>query len=368
MNIYIETQKLLRPLSQVIGVVEKRQTLPILGNVLLQQTDGVLTLVGTDLETELTTSISDVKGEDGATTVSARKLYDICRSLPEDSEVQLELGSDNKMKVSAGKSRFTLQTLPAGDFPKLETSDWDYEFELPEPALSGLLAKTAFAMAQQDVRYFLNGLLLEINTGKLRAVATDGHRLARSEIDIEGVEAERVQRIVPRKAVLEMTRFLSDSDSQSAKIDINPGHLRVRSDNLVFISKLIDGRFPDYEKVIPNNLSRHLNLNRKSLIEILSRAAILSNEKFRGVSIMLENGVLRVSSHNPDQEEAMDEMAVEYDGDPVEIGFNVGYLLEALRVLTSEVVDFGLQDSNTSCTVTELDDEDTLYLIMPMRL
>lgn len=368
MNIQIEIQRLIKSLSQVIGVVEKRQTLPILGNILLNQSNGLLTLVGTDLETEITTQIDNVSGQDGAATVSARKLYDICRSLPEDAQIKLELGSDGKMKVNAGKSQFTLQTLPADNFPKLETSDWDYEFSISEPNLSGLFARTSFAMAQQDVRYFLNGLLLEINTGKLRAVATDGHRLARSEIDIQGVEADRVQRILPRKAVLEMTRFLSDDEDQSAKIDINPGHIRVRSGNLIFISKLIDGRFPDYEKVIPNNLSRHLNVPRQALIEILSRVAILSNEKFRGVSITLENGVLRVSSHNPDQEEASDEMPIDYQGETVEIGFNVGYLLEALKVLSSNDVDFGLQDPNTSCTVNAPDDEDTLYLIMPMRL
>ena len=368
MNINIRKEQLETPLSQVIGVVEKRQTLPILGNVFLSLENGTLTLVGSDLETEITTRVQNVNGGDGKITVSARKLFDICRSLPNDAVIDLELEENNKMTVKAGKSRFTLQTLPADDYPRLEESNWNHEFYLEEQALHGLLNRTSFSMAQQDVRYFLNGLLFELNQNELVTVATDGHRLAKTRLPYTDLGIDGVQCIIPRKAVIEMSKFLATDSEQQISLKLNASHIFVESGNFTFISKLIDGRFPDYEKVIPSNLDKHVLIDRANLIDILNRAAILSNEKFRGVSLSLADNVLKVSSHNPDQEHANDEMSIDYTGDEIEIGFNVNYLLEALKACQSDNINLGLLDPNTSCTFHAEEDEDTLYLIMPMRL
>ncbi len=368
MNINIQKETLEKPLSQVIGVVEKRQTLPILGNVYIELEQGTLTLVGSDLETEITTKVENVSGQDGKTTVSARKLFDICRSLKNEAILTLATESEGKMIVSAGKSRFTLQTLSADDYPRLEETQWKNEFSLQQKQLNNLLTKTSFSMAQQDVRYFLNGLLLEIHNDHILSVATDGHRLAKTQISTEGTGVEFVQSIVPRKAVLEIGKFLDAGSEDPVDVKLNASHISITSGNFMFISKLIDGRFPDYEKVIPANLDKHIIINRENLIEILSRAAILSNEKFRGVSLALDNNLLQVRSHNPDQEHAKDEMEVNYSDTAIEIGFNVSYLLEALRACDSENIDLGLLDPNTSCTFHAEGSNDTLYLIMPMRL
>lgn len=368
MNINIQKETLEKPLSQIIGVVEKRQTLPILGNVYLQLEQSKLTLIGSDLETEITTRIDNISGDDGKTTVSARKLYDICRSLPSESQLSLIVEEDNKMVVKAGKSRFTLQTLSAVDYPRLEETQWKQEFSLSEKQLSSLLTQTSFSMAQQDVRYFLNGLLIEIRNDQILSVATDGHRLAKTQINVEPLGIELVQSIVPRKAVLEIGKFLDAGSEEKVDIKLNSSHILIQSGNFLFISKLIDGRFPDYEKVIPANLDKHVIIDRTKLIEILNRAAILSNEKFRGVSLSVDQNVLTVHSHNPDQEHAKDEMDVNYTGDAIEIGFNVNYLLEALKACNSKEIDLGLLDPNTSCTFHGADSDETLYLIMPMRL
>ncbi len=366
MKLSIERDRLLKPLSQVSSVVERRQTLPILGNVYLRFDDRSLVLTGTDLETEVTTQIDNVDGGDGECTVTARKFYDICRALPEDAVIELEATGD-RVQIKSGKSRFSLQTLAAPNFPRLETERWDCEFKVEQGKLKQLIDNTAFSMAQQDVRYYLNGLLLETEVQTLRAVATDGHRLAMSEIGIEGDAGESRQLIVPRKAVLELGRYLEESTA-SATVAMNPNHICVKVGPLVFTSKLIDGRFPDYEKVIPKNLSTHLEIERGELHDILARAAILTNEKFKGVRLNLSAKRLVVSAVNPDQEEASDEMVVDYEGGALEIGFNVGYLMEALRILGGEKVDLGLQDPNSSCTVRAPGDESTLYLVMPMRL
>ena len=368
MNINILKETLEQPLSQVIGVVEKRQTLPILGNVYIELNDNKLTLIGSDLETEITTRVNNVGGSDGRTTVSARKLFDICRSLPAESQLSLIIEDDNKMVVKAGKSRFTLQTLNAQDYPRLEETVWKQEFTLSQKQLNNLLTRTSFSMAQQDVRYFLNGLLIEVSDNHVLSVATDGHRLAKTVIPMEQLGIELVQSIVPRKAVIEISKFLDSNSDDNVSIKLNTSHILVQSGDFMFISKLIDGRFPDYEKVIPATLDKHIIINRSNLIEILSRAAILSNEKFRGVSLSVANKILKVASHNPDQEHASDEMSVDYDGDDIEIGFNVNYLLEALKICDSDEIDLGLLDPNTSCTFHTAGNDETLYLIMPMRL
>jgi DNA polymerase-3 subunit beta len=368
MNINIQKETLEQPLSQVIGIVEKRQTLPILGNVYLELIDNKLILIGSDLETEITTRVHNVGGVDGKTTVSARKLFDICRSLPNESMLSLIVEEDNKMVVKAGKSRFTLQTLSAVDYPRLEEIDWKHEFSLSQSQLNSLLTKTSFSMAQQDVRYFLNGLLLEIHSDHILSVATDGHRLAKTQISVDGIDVDQVQSIVPRKAVIEIAKFLDAGSDELLSVKLNASHLLVQSGDFTFISKLIEGRFPDYEKVIPANLDKHIIINRSNLIEILSRAAILSNEKFRGVSLSVADNILKVASHNPDQEHATDEMAIDYQGQAMEIGFNVNYLIEALKACDSEDIDLGLLDPNTSCTFHAAGDQNTIYLIMPMRL
>lgn len=368
MNINIQKETLEKPLSQIIGVVEKRQTLPILGNVYLELNQSTLTLVGSDLETEITTRVVNVEGTDGKTTVSARKLYDICRSLPNESQLTLVVEQDNKMIVRAGKSRFTLQTLTADNYPRLEETHWKHEFTLSQKNLNSLLTRTSFSMAQQDVRYFLNGLLIEIHDSHILSVATDGHRLAKTQINVEPLGIDLVQSIIPRKAVIEIGKFLDSGSEDAVNCKLNSSHILVQSGNFMFISKLIDGRFPDYEKVIPANLDKHIVINRENLINILSRAAILSNEKFRGVSLRVDNNTLQVRSHNPDQEHAKDEMEVIYTGEAIEIGFNVNYLLEALKACDSDSIDLGLLDPNTSCTFHAAESADTLYLIMPMRL
>lgn len=366
MKVKIERDRLLRPLSHVSGVVEKRQTLPILGNVYMKQSQGTLTLVGTDLETEVMTRVEEVEGEDGECTVTARKFYDICRMLPEEATINLVNEGDRTI-ITSGRSRFILQSLPAADFPRLEAEKWEDTIEIKQQDLRGLLDRTAFAMAQQDVRYYLNGCLLEVSPDGLRVVATDGHRLAKTEqamaIDVE----TRCMAIIPRKAVTELLRFLEEND-ETVVLDVNPNHVRVSAGVWVFITKLIDGRFPDYEKVIPPSLSIHLVVDRNEFFDILARTSILTNEKFRGVRLLLKPGVMVVMANNPEQEEAVDEMAVDYDGQEVEIGFNVGYLMDALRALSSDQVDLGLQDPNSSCTINVPQELSTLYLVMPMRI
>jgi len=365
MKVTIERERLLKPLGYVANVVEKRQTLPILGNVYLKQSGGSLVVIGTDLETEVMTRIDNTKGQDGECTVTARKLFDICRTLPEQATIEIA-SVENKVTVHSGRSRFTLQGLAAAEFPRVEVDRWETQLEIQQSALHGLLEKTAFAMAQQDVRYYLNGLLLEVDDKRLTAVATDGHRLAKTELLLPKAGGSR-QAIVPRKAIMELIRFLGDGD-EKVDVEINPNHIRVRTGAMVFTSKLIDGRFPDYDKVIPAGLDTHIIVDKGEFHDILARTAILTNEKFRGVRIALSKGKMTVSAHNPDQEEATDEMQVDYDGADLEIGFNVGYLMDALKALASEKVDFGVQDPNSSCTVVAPKDPSTLYLVMPMRL
>lgn len=366
MKLKIERDRLLRPLGHVSGVVEKRQTLPILGNVYIKQERNTLTLVGTDLETEVLARVAEVEGEDGECTVTARKFYDICRMLPEAATISVVNEGDRTI-ITSGRSRFSLQSLPAADFPRLEAENWEDSLEIGQGLLKSLLDKTAFSMAQQDVRYYLNGCLLEIGKSGIRVVATDGHRLAKSEFATTLDVSSQRQVIVPRKAVNELQRFLDEGD-ESVKLDINPNHIRVSAGPWVFITKLIDGRFPDYEKVIPTSLETHLEISRLELSEILARTAILTNEKFRGVRLILKPGTMMVMANNPEQEEAVDEMPVEFDGPEVEIGFNVGYLMDALRALDGEQVDLGLQDANSSCTLNKPGDTSTLYLVMPMRI
>ncbi|NOZ09471.1 MAG: DNA polymerase III subunit beta [Gammaproteobacteria bacterium] len=366
MNVEIKRSDLLKPLSDIGGIVERRQTLPILSNVHIALDDTGMVLTGTDLEVEIICRIPEAKGGPKEITVAARKLLDICRALPEEATLTFNLDGD-RVKIQSGRSRFSLQTLPAEDFPRIEADSWKHEFSVSPTKLKKLFEKTAFSMAQQDVRYYLNGLLIELNGKTLCAVATDGHRLAKTEIDLEYPVSSDHQIIVPRKAVQELIRLLEEGD-QEVKVQISENHLRITTQATIFTTKLIDGRYPDYEKVIPTELPIDLNLNKQNLREILTRAAILTNEKFRGVSLTIGEGQLAVTAHNPEQEEAKDEMSIDYTGPSAEVGFNVSYILEAINALAGNEVRVKLKDQNTSCILGSDEDKKTLYLVMPMRI
>ena len=368
MQITISRAALFKPLTYVCSVVEKRQTLPILSNVLLQLTDdGNLSLTGTDLEVEVITNCPTISGEAGEISLNARKLLDITRALPEDSEITIK-SEGSKAVIRSGRSRFTVQTLPVEDFPKIETEQWDQTWTLPINVFKSALGRTSFAMAQQDVRFYLNGLLFDSDGTTMKTVATDGHRLAKTECQLSSVESEKgVTSIVPRKAVIELLRIIEDSDDE-IKVSFNANHMRVELNSVVFTSKLIDGRFPDYDKVIPGDQSKSLRVDKKAFHDTLTRASILTNEKFRGVRLIVSKDQIAVSANNPDQEEAFDEIPVEYQGDDIEIGFNVGYMIDAINAIDTDMVEMTLEDANSSGTIRAPEDDKTVYIVMPMRL
>jgi len=366
MKFQIDKETLLNPLQQIIGAVEKRQTMPALSNVLIRTTENLLTLTATDLEIELVSQTGIVVDEPGEITVPARKLLDICKSLPNEAPIKF-IVNENKALVQSGRSRFSLTTLPASDFPSLEQINSVYEFEITQKTLRDIIDKTAFAMAQQDVRYYLNGLLLEVNTNFLRAVATDGHRLAFCEKEIETDISDVKQVILPRKGVLELIRLLNDSDDK-VKIILGSNHLQIEFDQLRITSKLIDGRFPDYNRVMPTDGTNIMTADRDQLRQALMRASILSNEKYRGIRLILEKNLIKLQAQNPDQEEADIELEVVYTGEEIEIGFNVNYMLDVLNGSNSDMVQAALRDSNSSFLLTYPDQPDCKYVIMPMRL
>ena len=367
MQFEITREALIKPLQLVTGVVERRQTLPVLSNVLLALDNGVLSLTGTDLEVELVGKVAVNSGQgDGEITVPARKLVDICKSLPEDAVIKFST-EEGKAIIRVGRSRFSLQTLPATDFPSVEESKGSFEIKVSRTALKTMLDNTSFAMAQQDVRYYLNGLLLEVAPEYLRVVATDGHRLAlHTERFAVGV-ASKHQVIVPRKGVAELSRLLADGDDEVSLV-VGNNHIRVKTQNYTFTSKLVDGKFPDYDRVLPKGGDKVMVGNRNGLKQALSRAAILSNEKFRGIRLMLAQDELKILANNPEQEEAEDVVAVEYSSAALEIGFNVSYLIDVLNVLTTETVQMVLTDTNSSVLMQAADGSAALYVVMPMRL
>jgi len=366
MNIIINREKILPPLQQVIGAVERRQTLPILGNVLLKSLSGNVSLTATDLEIEMVSSVECSSSEDFQTTLPARKLLDICKALSVDADIEFGI-EETRVSLKSGRSRFTLSSLPAKDFPGLDDIVEQHSFSIKQADFKTLLDKTSFAMAQQDVRYYLNGLLMEISDGIVKMVATDGHRLALSELSIDISLNDSKQIIIPRKAALELSRLLESSDSP-ANIILSQNHIRVETGKLVFTSKLIDGKFPDYNRVIPVDGNKTLKVNRESLKRSMNRIAILSNEKYRGIRLTLAPGNLAIQANNPDQEEAEEELSVNYDEAEIEIGFNVTYLIDVLNVLASEDVDIKLKDANSSCIISDSEDSSSLYVVMPMRL
>lgn len=369
MKLIIERETLLKPLQLVIGVVERKQALPILSNVLLSTKGNTLSITGTDLEIELISQVNIAipADEPSQITVPGKKLMDICKALPDGASIELKQNKE-KIILSSGKSRFTLSTLPAQDFPNLENDENQIEFTLTQKELRYLLQRTHFAIAQQDVRYYLNGLLLEITKNSLRAIATDGHRLAMSHLNANIPTDQKHQIIVPRKATIELMRLLEDEDS-IIKIAIAKGHICVSTANCVFTSKLIEGRFPGYEHVIPKDGDKKISIDRDVLKQALHRAAIFCNEKFRAIRFELQKNLLKLHANNPEQEAAEEEISIDYLDEDVEIAFNVNYLLDILNTVPGGEVQFTLSDANSSILVETLSGEDNcLYVVMPMRM
>jgi DNA polymerase-3 subunit beta len=368
MKFSTDRESLLRALQLVTGVVERRQTLPVLSNLLFVAKDGALAITGTDLEVELIAQISDgiEITQDGEATIPARKLADIWRSLPDDASVKVEASGD-KAIVRSGRSRFTLATLPAADFPRVENSPGDLEFSLPQKALRKLIDQVSFSMAQQDVRYFLNGMLLEVTPQLIRTVATDGHRLAMATLTDAGGGNDRSQAIVPRKGVLELGRLL-DNEEGDVTVQLSSNHLRVTQGTFTLTTKLVDGKFPDYEKVVPKDAGRAIIGDRESMKQAFARASILSNEKYRGVRLIVDGELMTIQANNPEQEEAEEVIPVDYEGDRLEIGFNVSYLQDVLSVLGTEQVQISVSDANSSALIEGMGNDDAVYVVMPMRL
>ncbi len=358
-------EALLKPLQAVIGVVERRQTMPILSNVLVIAKNGRLSVTATDLEVELVAETEVDAESEGEITVSGRKLLDICRAVPEGSEVSVSL-SGEKLSVKAGRSKFNLVTLPAAEFPVVEDIKAAQTITVSQAALGRLIEKTHFSMAQQDVRYYLNGMLLEAGGQYLRAVATDGHRLALCQAELDGSSLTDQQVIVPRKGVLELQRLMDGEGDLD--IELGSNHVRIQLDGIRFTSKLIDGRFPEYDRVIPKESSNELKADRGEFRSALQRTAILSNEKYRGIRLVIRDSGVVLQAHNPEQEEAEEELGVEYGGEDIEIGFNVNYLLDALNAVEGDDVTLSVQDSNSSCLIRQPGNEDCTFVVMPMRL
>lgn len=365
--IHSSRDALVRKLQIVSNIVERRNTLPVLANILLKKEGGTVTLLSSDIEMQIQTS-AEVGGEGGdvATTVAAKKFLDILRLLPDSADVSVKLDS-KKMSVQAGKSRFALQTLPAEDFPLVqEPKEWIAQLTVPQNTLKQLFSMVHFSMAQQDLRYYLNGVLLVVDSAKIKAVATDGHRLAYCDASGQGAQSQH-EVIIPRKTVLELSRLLSDTDDM-VKIDLASNQARFAFSDIVLITKLVEGKFPDFQRVIPKNHQNLVVLNREALLKSLQRASILTSDKFRGIRWVLTPGLLTVVANNSDQEEARDEIEVDYTGPEIDIGFNVNYLLDVLNNLKAETVQFALQDNNSSALVTKPGEDDFKYVVMPMRI
>ncbi|WP_303785782.1 DNA polymerase III subunit beta [Azovibrio restrictus] len=358
---------LLAPLQSVSGIVERRHTLPILSNVLLEKQGETLTLIATDIEIQITTWSQNVGGNgDGTVTVGAKKLLDILRSLPESAEIILDM-EDKRLLVKAGRSRFSLQTLPADDFPRMAIAEGENKsLTVTQKQFRHLIAKTQYAMATQDVRYYLNGLMLMVDGKELRSVATDGHRLAFNSMEIEA-DLPRQEMILPRKTVLELNRLLADNDDPM-EITLGSNQIRFTFGHTVLVSKLIDGKFPDYERVIPTQLPNQMVANRQTLHAALSRAAILTNDKFRGVRVMLGENSLKLIAANAEQEEAQEEIEVAYTGASLDVGFNVTYLLDVLNNLSGDEVQWSFNDANSSALITVPGNDRFKYVVMPMRI
>lgn len=368
MKLSILREEIIKPLQLVAGIVEKRQTLPILSNILLRTSHNRLSIVATDLEIELLMHIPlQQSATAGDITVPAKKLVDICRCLPDDALIEMKL-ENGKLLIQSGRSKFSLTTLPANEYPSLEKTQSQLDFSIEQKNLRYLIQRTAFAMAQQDVRYYLNGMLLEIKQGTIRGVATDGHRLALNTLDAAVVDNSFYQVIIPRKGVIELLRLLEDS-SDEVSISVMANHIRVSNEHFTFLSKLIEGRFPDYERVLPKGGDKLITVNREQLKQSLTRASILSNEKLRGIQLQLRQGLLRVLANNPEREEAEEEISIDYAHGDLDIGFNERYLRDIFDAIDDEHVLLTLSDPNSSILVEgEKNNGYSLFVVMPMRL
>ena len=366
MKISISRDAILNPLQMVNSVIERRQTLPILSNVLLSVKNNTLSLTGTDLEVEIINQCSIESNEDGNITLPARKLLDICKALPENAQIDILIDND-RATLKSGRSRFSLSTLEASEFPSIDALISPFEFNLSQLTFKKLIEQTQFCMAQQDVRYYLNGLMLELSENNIIAVATDGHRLAYCESKAQLHLPETRQVIIPRKAVNEISRLLEESNDE-IKVSLSENHIRVNFSDVTFTSKLIDGKFPDYKQVIPQKCDNEVKSPRDNLYQAFHRTSVLSNEKYRGMRLQLSENQLQATVHNPEQDEAEEVIEVTYSGDEFEIGFNVAYLLEALSAIKSNEVVMQLTDSNHSCLLFGSDDVNSKYVVMPMRL
>jgi len=367
MRFTVSQEIITRPLQLVCSIVERRATLPILSTILLKAHGNQLSMTSTDMELEMIATLPVAVEEEGKTTVSARKFLDICRALPSNASISFQ-AADNKALVRAGKSRFSLSTLPSDDFPDSEGADYVDEISLPQSALKALLDETSFAMASQDVRYYLNGLLLERDDTLLRAVATDGHRLALGVLDTGTEVAKKHSIILPRKAVLELGRLLNETDD-SVKLAFSSQQIKVELENLHFTSKLIDGQFPNYERVVPVGGDKEVLADRDQLKQALSRAAILSSDKHRSVRLNLDNDLLKATVINQEQETAEEEIVVDYQGDSLEIAFNNAYLLDLLTAIPDEKIKIIFTNDNSSALIIPNDEQiQRQYVVMPMRL
>lgn len=369
MSFSLSQGALLKPLQLVSGAVERRQTLPILSNILLSVTGNQLSLTATDLELELSSHVElEGESEDGSVTVSARKFLDICRTLPADEKIKFKMKNDRAI-LSTQKSKFILSTLSADEFPKVEEGNGQIAFSVAQKTLKNVLASTHFAIPQQDVRYYLNGMLFDLREDELRLIATDGHRLSLGSIDgLKLKKGNNAQVIVPRKGVMELMRLLNDSDDMIEFI-IGSNHIYAMTSEFKFISKLIEGKFPDYTRVIPKKGDKVVEIDREILKQAFTRVAILSNEKYRGIRLFLSENVLRISANNPEQEEAEEDLLIEYNGGELEIGFNVNYLIDVCQAIESSTIKLIFADSNSSLLVEEDQELGSFtYVVMPMRL
>jgi DNA polymerase III subunit beta len=363
-----EQVKILSALQLVSGIVERRHTLPILANVLIRKTGGVVELTASDLEIQVRTA-ANLGGDEGALslTVGARKLIDILRSMSSDQMVSLTSGS-NKLTLQGGKSRFTLQTMPSEDFPLVQSAaDFGPSFSVPQKTLKSLINQVHFSMAVHDIRYYLNGILFVAESKNLTLVATDGHRLALAEALLD-VEIPKQEVILPRKTVLELQRLLKEEADEPIEMQFSSNQAKFNFNGIDFVTKLVEGKFPDYNRVIPQSHKNNLIIGRLPLLVSLQRAAILTSEKFKGVRVNIEPGVFRISSNNSDQEEAKEEIEIAYEGESVEIGFNVTYLIDALTNIDSEMISFEFQDTNSSALITVEKLPGFKYVVMPMRI
>ena len=367
MNFSLNRELLLRPLLLVSGAVERKSTLPILSNILLDITGNLLTLTATDLELEMVAHADvDNHSIDGKITVPARKLLDICKSLPEDSMINFQL-DEEVIKLSTGRSKYSLLTLPAVDFPNIEEWRGDVGFKLLKSELLRLIESTHFSMANQDVRYYLNGMSIETENNEIRSVATDGHRLAICKISNDSLSLPSRQVIVPRKGILEIIRLLDPVDEE-IQVFLGSNHIRIIDSKFSFTSKLVDGRFPDYRRVLPRNGDKVMQTNKEKLRQVLSRASILSNEKFKGIRLNFAHSLLKITANNPEQEKAEEELEIDFPYNELEIGFNVSYVLDVLSAIKDSTVKFTLSDENSSVVIEGADSGEALYVVMPMRL